>query len=475
MPLNNESQTDIKTRVKIRLWLREIIHLRNEVDEEGTINDIRKNIEFKGANFWTLVCAILIASIGLNTNSTAVIIGAMLISPLMGPIMGAGLALGTNDIDLLKRSLRNLGIAVLASILTSALYFLLTPLDLVQSELLARTKPTVFDVLIAFFGGLTGIVASSRKEKSNAIPGVAIATALMPPLCTAGFGLATWNLPFFWGAFYLFLINSVFICLSTFLVVRYLHFKRVSFLDQKREQRVKIWISTFALLTILPSIYAAWEVVQETLFQREANKFIQEQIQFSDSEIINTKLGYQRQGSTIEITLIGEPLPKKEILNLKQKLRNNPRLSKAELKLHQPRTGSLEIEKQFTKLNQDLRVGIVEDLYTKNEAQLKEKDAQIQKQQDTIKGLEQSLLKYQADTQNLAQLAAEIKTQYPTLNKIAFSQLNRTDLATLKTQTVPTFFCTWQNKPTADQEKRLKAWLLIRLKLKELKLVNFPL
>ena len=179
-------------------------------DEMETIDYISKNVEFKGANLWILIFAILVASVGLNVNSTAVIIGAMLISPLMGPIMGVGLAAGINDFELLKKSLKNLGIAIAISIITSTIYFSFTPLNDAQSELLARTEPSIWDVLIALFGGLAGIVAGSRKEKSNAIPGVAIATALMPPLCTAGYGLATGNVYYFFGAFYLFFINSVF-------------------------------------------------------------------------------------------------------------------------------------------------------------------------------------------------------------------------------------------------------------------------
>lgn len=189
-------------------------------DELETIESIRKGIEFKGTNLWVLIFATFVASLGLNTNSTAVIIGAMLISPLMGPIMGFGLGLGISDFDLIKRSFRNFATATVFSVITSTLFFLISPISEAQSELLARTQPTVYDVLIAFFGGLAGIVASSTKSKGNVIPGVAIATALMPPLCTAGFGLASGNLYYFFGAFYLYFINTVFISLATYVVVR---------------------------------------------------------------------------------------------------------------------------------------------------------------------------------------------------------------------------------------------------------------
>jgi len=203
----------------IFFFLSERFNLHEDKEDESTIiESIRKNVDFRGANLWALIFAIFIASIGLNVNSTAVIIGAMLISPLMGPIMGIGLGIGINDFQLVKKGLKNLLIATVISIITSTLYFWITPLHEAQSELLARTSPSLWDVFVAFIGGLAGIVAGTRKEKSNVIPGVAIATALMPPLCTAGFGLAIGNLYYFFGAIYLYFINSLFICISTFLI-----------------------------------------------------------------------------------------------------------------------------------------------------------------------------------------------------------------------------------------------------------------
>ncbi|MFN3802939.1 TIGR00341 family protein, partial [Belliella pelovolcani] len=255
-------------------------------DELETIDYIKKNIEFRGANLWILIFAIFVASVGLNVNSTAVIIGAMLISPLMGPIMGIGMAAGINDFELLKRSMKNLGIAVVISILTSTIYFSFTPLNDAQSELLARTEPSIWDVLIALFGGLAGIVAGSRKEKSNAIPGVAIATALMPPLCTAGYGLATGNLYYFFGAFYLFFINSVFISLSTYLIVRFMKFPKKEFLDPNREKTVKRYITIFTLLTIIPSIYLAYNIVTRTFWEKNAKQFVLTEMDFPRTQVI---------------------------------------------------------------------------------------------------------------------------------------------------------------------------------------------
>lgn len=212
MELNN------RKKYLIRKFYDDYLDLNKSMeDEQLTVESIRNGVEFRGANLWILVFATFIASLGLNVNSTAVIIGAMLISPLMGPIMGVGLAIGINDFELMKRSLKSYFIATVFSVTTATIYFAFTPLDEVQSELLARTSPTIYDVFIALVGGLAGIVAVATKEKGNVIPGVAIATALMPPLCTAGFGLATGNLLYFLGAFYLYFINSVFISLATFL------------------------------------------------------------------------------------------------------------------------------------------------------------------------------------------------------------------------------------------------------------------
>ena len=210
-----------------REFLKDRFNLEEDkANENEIIDSIKKGVEFRGINLWVLIFAIFIASIGLNVNSTAVIIGAMLISPLMGPIMGIGLGIGINDFDLIKKAYKNLAIATVIGVATSAIYFLISPISDAQSELLARTTPTIWDVMIALFGGLAGIVATTRKSISNVIPGVAIATALMPPLCTAGFGLATGNLSFFFGAFYLYFINSVFISLSSFIIVRFLKFQK---------------------------------------------------------------------------------------------------------------------------------------------------------------------------------------------------------------------------------------------------------
>lgn len=279
----------------------------DKASEEEVRANIRKGVEFRGTNLWVLIFAIFIASIGLNVNSTAVIVGAMLISPLMGPIMGVGLALGVNNFDVMKRSLRSLGLAALVGLITSTLYFWISPLSTAQSELLARTTPTIYDVLIALFGGMASIVAQSRKDRtSTVIPGVAIATALMPPLCTAGFGLARGNMAFFIGAFYLFFINAVFIAVGTFIIVRFLKYKKVEFVDPKKELRARRYMTVIVTITLVPSVILAYGIVQRTIFESNAKNYIDKVLNFDGSEIISAVPTYAGDSSTIEVMLVGK-------------------------------------------------------------------------------------------------------------------------------------------------------------------------
>jgi uncharacterized hydrophobic protein (TIGR00271 family) len=216
---------------------------KGEEDKAKVLDNVVSNTSFRGANLWILACAIVVASVGLNVNSTAVIIGAMLISPLMGPIVGAGFALGIYDFALLKKSAKNLLIATVVSLTVSTIYFSISPFKEAQSELLARTSPNIYDVLIAFFGGLVGVIAITRAEKGNPIPGVAIATALMPPLCTAGYGLAMGNYLYFLGALYLYIINCFFICIATYVMVKYLKYPLTTHVNQKKQQQIRAIIS----------------------------------------------------------------------------------------------------------------------------------------------------------------------------------------------------------------------------------------
>lgn len=284
-------------------------------DPQTTVQTIRDGIEFKGANILILIFAVFIASLGLNTNSAAVIIGAMLISPLMGPIMGIGLGVGIYDFDLIKRSFRNLAVATLFSVLTSTIYFLISPLNDARSELLARTSPTIYDVLIAFFGGMAGIVAASTKLRNGTvIPGVAIATALMPPLCTAGFGLAIGNLYYFFGALYLFFINSVFIAFATTLGTKIMKFAPKEFLDENRKKRVKQIVYVIIVVTMAPSIYLTYNMIRQNFFETAANTFIAKELNYPNTQIIDKSVSMVDGKRVIRVSMIGKEVPKDSLL-----------------------------------------------------------------------------------------------------------------------------------------------------------------
>ena len=279
--------------ISIRNGLRNMFVLAEGTDAEGTITEIRSNVQLRGANVWILICAAGLASIGLDVNSAAVIIGAMLISPLMSPILGIGLGVGINDQGLLIDALKNFSIAVGISIAVSTLYFLVTPLGEPQPELVARTEPTLLDVGVALFGGIAGIVAGSRREKTNAIPGVAIATALMPPLCTAGFGIATGRWAFFFGAFYLFFINAVFISLSTYLIVRYLHFPYHEFPDERTRVLVKRSLAVFVIVVAIPSTIIFYRVISDLQTRDAINAWLDDHLRTESHEPIR----WERSGS----------------------------------------------------------------------------------------------------------------------------------------------------------------------------------
>lgn len=270
---------------------------------------IRDGVSFRGTNIIILIVAILIASLGLNTNSTAVIIGAMLISPLMGPIIGIGLGVGIQDFGLLKQCIRSLFMAAMFSVIASTLYFLISPVSEGHSELLARTTPTIYDVLIGFFGGAAGIIGIGSRSKGNVIPGVAIATALMPPLCTVGYGLATWQPTYFLGAAYLFLINSVYIALATFIGVKLMNFKSVQSVNTARAIRVRRVVYTLAIIVMLPSIYMTWRMLTQANYNSRVSEFVAEECRFPDTQVLSHSTSMNDGQRTLRITLIGRPLP----------------------------------------------------------------------------------------------------------------------------------------------------------------------
>lgn len=304
----------------LRTFLKMVNLHDGEDDRVKTLEIIKQNINFTGANMWILACAIIVASVGLNVNSTAVIIGAMLISPLMGPIVGAGFALGIYDFDLLKKSLRNLAIATIIGLVFSTLYFYISPFKDVQSEILARTSPNIYDILIAFFGGIVGVIAVTRVEKGNPIPGVAIATALMPPLCTAGFGIATANWSFFFGAIYLYSINCVFIGIATFLIIKYLKYPPKKQVDPRQQKQVRNIITLLILVMIVPSAYLAYSLYNEQQLRKNIDRFLNMEFVENGYTIVYKKTDLKSAKKKIELGFLTKRFDQDEITALNKKL-----------------------------------------------------------------------------------------------------------------------------------------------------------
>ena len=445
---------------ELKHYIKELIDLETDADPHTTIDNISNSVEFRGVNVWILVFAIVVASIGLNMNSTAVIIGAMLISPLMNPIMGLGLGVGISDNDLIRKSLKNLLIMVVVSLIASTTYFLLTPLSDAQSELLARTKPTIFDVLIALFGGLAGIVASSRKqEKVTVVSGVAIATALMPPLCTAGYGLGTGQFVYFFGAFYLFFINSFFIALATFIMTRYLKFPQKVYLDHAKEKRVRQAILFFSILVIIPSFFIGLSVIRETSFNNQAIKYvsaIEHSAMFDDVQILNVKRSYTSKEQTITLSLIGTPLTEDQIELLQKRLPEFG-LEQAKLIIRHAGGGSLDIDTQATMLQHFLE----------------RKEEQLANRDSTISQLREQLASFETKAKiTPEQLAREVQVLYPHVLSFSVAESEEINLKTQQKQTIPVVNLAWSVTPTALEQQQFSDWMKARLNTNTIKIVN---
>lgn len=391
----------------IRRFIFRTLRIEGNAHPAETIESIKADIDFKGYNVWILIFSILIASIGLNVNSGAVVIGAMLISPLMGPILGVGLSLGINDWSTMKRSLTNFAVMFTVSIITSTIYFSLTPLVDVQSELLARTRPTLLDVFVAFIGGLAGILAANRKIKSNVVPGVAIATALMPPLCTAGFGIATGQWSFFLGAFYLFIINSIFICLATFVIIRFLNFPVKEFVDAAKAKRTRRYIVAVLLVIAGPSAYTFYNVVVESVFNRRVENFIQENVAFEGAELVKKEIIHNPGDPTrINLVFFGEPIPGPIIDSWRKKLGSYD-LADAEIRVVQPQSMEQMNSEEVTKLV---------DVFSKSQMQIQDKD-------QTITRLKLALEQEEKNRLPLEQITREIQDFYPRLHSFALARM----------------------------------------------------
>ena len=445
------------------LWnfIKGTLSFADEVDKGATVTMIKNEIQFKGFNIWILVFSIIIASIGLNTNSTAVIIGAMLISPLMGPIMGIGLSLGTNDWGTLVQSFRSFMITVGVSLVTSTVYFWITPFGEAGDELLGRTHPELRDVFIAIFGGLAGIMANTRNKVTNVIPGVAIATALMPPLCTAGYGIATLNWAFFSGAFYLFLINSVYIALTTFIVIRYLKFPLVHLMDEIKERRFKKYILWFSLVLIIPSIWTLYKSYLKNNFERNAKEFVE--YNFEPRERHHSYIDYNDGMPVIEISLIGKAKQTIEYYQTEME-RFDLEVSKINFSYSEDK----RIDEVLDKINNQKYEGpkFFENMYSVNLQKIK----MLQNQNDS---LETNLLSIRADTIPFSLISTELKINYPEVESFEYGVYKYTDFKI--TKEIPTFHLKWnvKTKNRKKREEKIQKWLKHRLQHKEVRVVSF--
>jgi uncharacterized hydrophobic protein (TIGR00271 family) len=432
----------------VKIFFQEHFNLdEDKADETLIVETIKRDVQFKGPNLWALVFAIFIASIGLNVNSTAVIIGAMLISPLMGPIMGVGLGVAINDFDLLKKGINNLLIASAISILTSAVYFFITPIHDVNSELLARTNPSLWDVFIAFFGGLAGIVALMRKERTNVIPGVAIATALMPPLCTAGFGLATGKLYYFLGALYLYFINSLLICFATILMVKHLGFRKKEFSNKEKERRVTRSIWLIVIITIAPSIYLAYRIVQRSIFERNAKDFVQKEFHFQRTQVVGKNFIMEGKKKTIELLLIGQALKSPVIDSLRKRMPLYG-LDSTKLVVHQGLDAKQEIDIA------QIKASILEDVF---------------KEETSTDSLPRTIDKL---NRPIPDITREIKVLYPEITEYSLTNAVLVNVDSTRWDTVALFTAKTKKRLPDSQKKKLIMWVKQRIETDSLRLVN---
>ena len=459
-----ENRTDDTQKVKrsFSAWLgelREFMKGRFSLDEDKAQRDevvaaISKGVEFRGVNLWVLIFATMIASLGLNVNSAAVIIGAMLISPIMGPIMGVGLALGINDFELLKKSLRNLALMFIVAIITSTVYFFISPLSSNSSELLARTVPTTYDVLIALFGGLAGIVAQTRQDRtSTVIPGVAIATALIPPLCTAGFGLATGQFRFFFGAFYLFFINSVFIALATYAMVRFLQYEKKVFIDKTRERTVKRLMMVITLVTFIPSVVIGFHMVRVSVFEAVADKYVSQVFNFPHTRVIECNKHYAqgKNPSQIELLLVGEPLGEEVIENARTQMRNFG-LEKAELVVRQANTEDKVDVASLQKSYQEL---------------LEEKNRRIGEMSSQLK-------RYRVTNVEVNDISREVGAMMDNIGAISLTKGITFDVEGTPGDTTLVCVVTPRDSALPVDRETLTRWLKIRTKVENVKLFVEP-
>ncbi len=438
--------------------LKKYFNIHPDKDDEKTIlENVESSIDFQGAQLWILIFAIFIASLGLNVNSTAVIIGAMLISPLMGPIIGMGLAVGISDISLLRRSATNFLVATVISVITATIYFAITPLDEAQSELLARTSPSLYDVLIALLGGAAGFIALTTKGKGNVIPGVAIATALMPPLCTAGYGLAVGNLSYFLGAFYLFFINTVFIGLATLVGTRMLKFKQITLPDADSMRKVKRYIVVIVVLTMLPASYMTWRIIRQSIANNNLRKFVRTELAFKGTQILSNTI--DENDKMLNILALGKTIPNSAIKQAASKL-GEYQLGGYQLNIIQG-----EQSDSLLRTNKEISNPVMS-----GEAQNQKSIEQSQQ----IRQLESSLANYTRYESLAKDLQPELKTLFPQVAQLSLSNVNEVATDSAKQKRYILAVVNSRSRIDASNRATLQRWLKSRCKADSLRLIITP-
>lgn len=444
-------------KISLKAYLRQYFDMsENREKEEDVVDEIASGVTFKGANLWILICAVFIASLGLNINSTAVIIGAMLISPLMGPILGMGLAVGIDDLPLLRRAVKNYMVATIIGIITATVYFLLTPFQGVQSELLARTEPTIYDVLIAFFGGAAGIVAASIKDKGNVIPGVAIATALMPPLCTAGYGIATGNLAFFAGASLLYFINTVFIAVATTFGVFLLRFRRKHFVDPQRCKFVHRMILAIAILTMIPAGYMTVRMMRTSLFDKQLSNFVQHNLNWKGTQVVSQHL---YGDSVLQIVALGKEITPEQKKKAQKELNEHSRLKHLKLAVIQGNESADLASERGNLLT-----------ISKNREQSVKV---LQEQAVEIKNLREKLGKIDSYSQLSVDIFNEMLVLYPGVQSLVLSPVVEANLDTTANEPYLLAIAQFKvKKPlTNQQNNQMRQWIQKRTNEESVKLV----
>lgn len=429
---------------KVGHFFKDIVDLSGHMDTAAAEQSIRSNIYFKGPNAWILAFSIIIASIGLNINSIPVIIGAMLISPLMGPIFGIGLSLGINDIKLFRDSGKNLLTMMGIALVASCLYFLITPLNLSNpTELLARTNPTIYDVLIALFGGCAGIFEQCRKEKGTVFSGVAIATALMPPMCTAGYGLANGNMSYFFGALYLFFINCVFIALATYLATKVLGFNVMKFTDSKTEKRTKWIIAVVMVIFIVPSIWSAVTLIKNNNFEDKAIGFVQQNKSLGNSIIYDYKISHE-DGGRVELFITGEELSAVERNNLYE-LAKAAGLKQEQVIINEHTNGESKVEKE-----------LLQGIYARTDSEINRRDDEIKRLEAEIELIKKNEIPY-------SQVTREAINSWPEITELSIGDGAGVTADSLHVDKRIIVVAKTSKAMTSMEKEKFTKWLGIRL------------